>query len=219
VPSLRMASLLTLLCATPLIAQDKEKLCTDIQNRPMRVGQWADYRWTGGRTNGSTMRMALVGTENVGTKPHYWYEIAFNDASRGTGKTIIQILVPGLAFQASAVKALILKSGTEPAMRMSEEAVRMMGSRMGQNFATEFAHKCQETEVVGWEQVTVPAGTFRALHVRHTGEQTDAWLLSDLYFGLLKATLKDGSSMALTARGADAKSSITETPTMMSFPH
>ena len=218
-PSLRMASLLTLLCATPLIAQDKEKLCTDIQNRPMRVGQWADYRWTGGRTNGSTMRMALVGTENVGTKPHYWYEIAFNDASRGTGKTIIQILVPGLAFQASAVKALILKSGTEPAMRMSEEAVRMMGSRMGQNFATEFAHKCQETEVVGWEQVTVPAGTFRALHVRHTGEQTDAWLLSDLYFGLLKATLKDGSSMALTARGADAKSSITETPTMMSFPH
>ncbi|HXO86078.1 MAG TPA: hypothetical protein VN803_11205 [Gemmatimonadales bacterium] len=213
-----MASLLTLLCATPLVAQEKDKLCTDIQNRPMRVGQWADYRWTGGRTNGSTMRMALVGTENVGNTPHYWYEVAFNDAARGSGKTIIQILVPGLGFQASSVKSLILKSGTEPAMRMSEEAVRMMGSRMGQNFATEFAHKCQETEVVGWEQVTVPAGTFRALHVRHTGEGTDAWLLSDLYFGLLKATLKDGSSMELSGRGSDAKSSITETPTLMPFP-
>jgi hypothetical protein len=213
-----MVSLLTLLCASPLMAQEKDKLCTDIQNRPMRVGQWADYRWTGGRTNGSTMRMALVGTENVASRPHYWYEIAFNDAGKGTSKTIIQILVPSLGFQASAVKGLILKSGTEPAMRMSEEAVRMMGSRMGQNFATEFAHKCQETEVVGWEQVTVPAGTFRALHVRHTGEQTDAWLLSDLYFGLLKATLKDGSSMELVGRGTDAKSSITETPTMMPFP-
>lgn len=217
-PSLRIVSLLTLLCASPLIAQEKEKLCNDIQNRPMRVGQWADYRWTGGRTNGSTMRMALVGTENVGTTAHYWYEVAFNDASRGSGKTIIQILVPGLGFQASAVRGLILKSGTDPAMRMSEEAVRMMGSRMGQNFATEFAHKCQETELVGWEQVTVPAGTFRALHVRHSGEGTDVWLLGDLYFGLVKATLKDGSSMELAGRGADAKSSITEPPQMMPFP-
>ena len=217
--SLRMVSLLTLLCATPLIAQDKEKLCTDIQNRPMRVGQWAGFRWTGGRTDGATMRMALVGTEAVGDAPHYWYEIVFTEPSKGVqGKTILQILVPGLGFQASAVRGLILKSGASQAMRMPEEMVRMMGSRMGQNFATEFAHKCQEMDVVGWEQVTVPAGSFRALHVRHAGEQTDAWLLPDLYFGLLRATLKDGSSLELTGKGADAKSSITETPQMMPSP-
>ena len=94
----------------------------------------------------------------------------------------------------------------------------MMGSRMGQNFATEFAHKCQEMDVVGWEQVTVPAGSFRALHVKHAAEQTDAWLIGDLYFGLLRATLKDGSSLELTGKGADAKSSITETPQMMPSP-
>jgi hypothetical protein len=65
----------------------------------------------------------------------------------------------------------------------------------------------------------VPAGSFRALHVKHAVDQTEAWLVPDLYFGLLRATLKDGSSMELTARGDDAKSSITETPRMMPFPH
>jgi hypothetical protein len=211
-----MLSLLTLLCASPLIAQDKEKVCTDFQNRPMRVGEWADYRWKGGRTEGSSMRMALVGTEAVAGKPNYWYEIAFSDAKRG--KTILQVLVPGFGFQASSIHGLILKSGTEPAMRMPEQMVQMMAGQMGQNFATEFARKCQEMDLVGWEQLTIPAGTFRALHVRHAGEQTDAWLVPDVYFGLVRAQLKDGSSMEMTGKGTGAKSSITETPQMMPSP-
>jgi hypothetical protein len=212
-----MVSLLMLLGASPLVAQDKEKLCTDLQNRPMRVGEWADYRWKGGRSDGSAMRMALVGTEAVAGKSNYWYEIAFNDATRG--KTIIQVLIPSLGFQASSVHGLIIKSGTEPAMRMPEQMIQMMGNQMNKNFATEFARRCQQMDVVGWEQLTVPAGTFRALHVKDAAEQTDAWLLADLYFGLLKATLKDGSAMELTGRGQGAKSSITETPQMMPSPH
>lgn len=214
---MRMVSLLMLLCASPLVAQDKEKLCTDLQNRPMRVGEWADYRWTGGRSDGSAMRMALVGTEAVAGKSNYWYEIAFNDATRG--KTIIQVLIPSLGFQASSVHGLIIKSGKEPAMRMPEQMIQMMGNQMNKNFATEFARRCQQMDVVGWEQVTVPAGSFRALHVKDAAEQTDAWLLADLYFGLLKAKLKDGSAMELTGRGQGAKSSITETPQMMPSPH
>src|SRR4051812_44726041 len=214
---MRMVSLLMLLCASPLVAQDKEKLCTDLQNRPMRVGEWADYRWKGGRSDGSAMRMALVGTEAVAGKSNYWYEIAFNDATRG--KTVIQVLIPSLGFQASSVHGLIIKSGTEPAMRMPEQMIQMMGSQMNKNFATEFARRCQQMDVVGWEQLTVPAGTFRALHIKDAAEQTDAWLLADLYFGLLKATLKDGSAMELTGRGQGAKSSITETPQMMPSPH
>src|SRR5262245_60754356 len=214
-----MVSLLTLLCASPLVAQDKEKICTDLRTRPMRVGQWAGYRWTGGRSDGATMRMALTGTEAVAGAPHYWYEIVYDDPKNPSGKTIVQILVPGLGFQAASVRGLILKSGKQPAMRMSEEAVRLMGGRMeGGNYATEFARKCQEMTVVGWEQVTVPAGSFRALHVRDAADQVDAWLLPDLYFGLLRAKLKDGSSMELTGKGADAKSSITETPQMMPSP-
>jgi hypothetical protein len=215
VHSLRMVSLLMLL-ASPLVAQDKEKICTDLQNRPMRVGEWADYRWKGGRSDGSTMRMALVGTEAVAGKPNYWYEIAFNDATRG--KTILQVLVPGFGFQASSIHGLIMKSGTEPAMRMPEQMVQMMAGQMDRSFEADFTRKCQQMTVVGWEQLTVPAGTFRALHVKDSAEQTEAWLVPDVYFALARAQLKDGSSMELTGKGAGAKSSITETPQTMPSP-
>ena len=211
-----MVSLLMLLAASPLAAQDKEKICTDLQNRPMRVGEWADYRWKGGRADGSTMRMALVGTEAVAGKPNYWYEIAFNDATRG--KTILQVLVPGFGFQASSIHGLIMKSGTEPAMRMPEQMVQMMAGQMDRSFEADFTRKCQQMTVVGWEQLTVPAGTFRALHIKDTAEHTEAWLVPDVYFALARAQLKDGSSMELTGKGTDAKSSITETPQMMPSP-
>ena len=210
--------LFALLIAAPLAAQDKEQLCNDIQHRPMRIGQWAGYTWTGGgrASSGSKMRMAVVGTEAVDGAPYYWFELTFTDAAKGDrGRTIVQVLVPGLAFQAAGMRGMIMKSGSDPAMRMPEEMVRMMAGRLGDNFATEFAHKCHEMEVVGWEQVTVPAGSFRALHVVNKSDQTDAWIAPDLYFSLVRAKLKDGSAMELTGRGADAKSSITETPVPM----
>jgi len=34
-------ALFALMFAAPVAAQDKEKLCNDIQHRAMRVGQWA----------------------------------------------------------------------------------------------------------------------------------------------------------------------------------
>jgi hypothetical protein len=208
--------MLSLACAAPLIAQDKEKICTDFQNRPMRVGEWANYRWKGGRSDGSTMRMALVGTEAVAGTPNYWYEIAFDDTRHG--KTVIQALVPGFGFQGSSIHGLIMKSGTEPAMRMPEQMVRMMAGQLNQNFGAEFARKCRQMDVVGWEQVTVPAGAFRALHIKDAAEQTDAWVVPDLYFGLARAQLKDGSAMEMTGKGTGAKSSITETPRTMPSP-
>lgn len=205
---------LAVLLAAPLslAAQDKEKLCRDIQNRPMRVGQWAGYRWTGGREDASTIRFAVVGTEAYQGSPHYWYEMQMTDPSKGDkGRTIIQMLVPSLAFQKGVVRGIVMKSGTEPAMRMPEQMVAMMGSRMASSVAAEMARSCLEMEVVGWEQVTVPAGTFRALHIRHPQENTEAWVRPELYFGMVQVTMKDGT-MVLTGHGTDARSSITETP-------
>lgn len=219
-PSAKMLALLALCVASTLAAQDKEQLCTDIQKRPMRVGQWASYNWIGGRSEGNSMRMAVVGTETVNGTPYFWYEMSFTDPKKGDkGKTIMQMLVPGLTLQTGAVRGLIMKSGTDPAMRMPDQMVSMMGGQMAnQNFAAEIGRRCREMDLVGWEQTTVPAGTFRALHIRSTAEQTEAWVLPDLYFALLKATMKDGSSMVLTGRGMDAKSSITETPQTMPSP-
>ena len=216
-PSAKTLSLLALFLASSLAAQDKEQLCNDIQKRPMRVGQWASYNWSGGRADGSSVRMAVVGTETVGGTPYFWYEMSFSDPKKGDkGTTIMQMLVPGLTLQAGAVRGLIMKNGNDPAMRVPDQMVSMMGGRMAnQNFAAEIARRCREMEFVGWEQITVPAGAFRALHIKSAPEQTEAWVLPDLYFGLLKATMKDGSSMVLTGRGMDAKSSIAETPQTM----
>jgi len=55
--------------------------------------------------------------------------------------------------------------------------------------------------VVGWESVTVPAGTFRALHVT-TGDGGEVWASRDVPFGLVKTHGKQGD-LALTGRGAE----------------
>lgn len=214
-----MLALFALFLVAPLAAQDKDQICNDIQRRPMRVGQWASYGWTGGRNEGTTMRMAVVGTETMRGSPYFWYEMSFIDPTKGDkGKVIMQMLVPGLTLQTGDVRGLIVKTGNEPAMRMPEQMIGMMGGRLAnQNFAAEFTRRCREMELVGWERVTVPAGTFRALHLKSAAEQSDAWLLPDFFFGLVQATTKDGS-MQLTGRGTDAKSSITETPQTMPFP-
>jgi len=194
-------------------AQDQDELCRAVQNRPVTVGQWASYAWTGGRSDGTTMRMAIVGTEAQEGTSYFWYEMSLNDPKRGDkGKTIIQMLVPGLAYQAGGIRGLVMKTGTEQAMRMPDAMVRMMGSRVAPNLAAEIARGCQEMEVVGWEEVTVPTGALRALHIRNTKEGTEAWLRPELYFAVVKVVLKDGAEMALTGSGADAKSSITEQP-------
>src|SRR3954468_19640458 len=88
-----LALFAVVVAASSLAAQDKNQLCNDMQRRPMRVGQWATYNWTGGRTAGTTMRVAVVGTEAVGGSPFYWYEMSMNDPKKGPkGKMVMQML-------------------------------------------------------------------------------------------------------------------------------
>jgi hypothetical protein len=216
-PTLVLAVLLAALPPTAR-AQDKDKICQDIQHRPMTVGQWASYSWTGGRSDGTTMRFAIVGTEAQGGATYYWYEMTIVDPKHGAkGKTIIQMLVPGLGYLSGGLRGMIMKSGDAPATRMPDQMVQMMGGRMASNIAAEMTRRCLEMEFVGWEEVTVPAGPFRAIHIRDPKDQTEAWVRPELYFGMVKVMMKDGT-MVLTAHGGGAKSSITETPRPMMGP-
>ena len=215
---LALALAAVLAAPAPVRAQEKDAICRNIQNRPLHVGQWASYVWTGGRSDGSSMRFAVVGSEAYRGTTYYWYEVSLNDPGRGAqGHSIFQVLVPDLGYQAGSVRGLIMKTGDDPAVRMPDAMVRMMGSRIGANVAGEVARACQRMELVGWEQVTVPAGTFRALHLRDAQENTEAWVKLDLDFAMVKVVMKDGT-MALTGHGAGAKSSITETPRDMMAP-
>ena len=102
-------------------------------------------------------------------------------------------------------------------MKISGQMAGMMGERAGQNnSASDWAGRCNAAHVIGWESVTVPAGTFRALHVK-ADDGGEAWASAEIPFGLVKVHDKR-NELVLTGRGSDAKSSITEKPLEMSLP-
>lgn len=197
--------------AGPLAAQNLDQVCQDI--RSIKVGQWVEWNLSG-QEKGS-IRMAVIGTEQRQGTPYYWLEMSMTDPDRG--KMIMQDLVPGFPFQPADVQAIVMKAGDQPAMRMPEQMVQMMRSRAPKNPGMDFAQSCKAGKVIGWESVTVPAGTFKALHLEDTtstgpgAERGDVWVSPDVAFGLVKVSTPKGS-MELAAKGTDAKSQITETP-------
>jgi len=193
-------------------AKDQERICAQIQNRTPAVGSWASYNWTGGRSNGTTMRMAVVGQEPQDGKTYYWYEVTIADPSRPRDKMILQLLVAGLGT--GNVRSIVMKSGQQPAMKMPPQMIQMVNASPGMNMAADLARQCQTMDVVGWELLTTTVGEIRALHLRNTasGMASEVWVQPDLPFAMVKSVLKDGGVMELGAQGTDAKSSISETP-------
>jgi len=193
-------------------AADKQRICSQVENHAFTVGSWATYNWTGGQTNGSTLRMAVVGKEAHESTTYYWYEVTIEDPQHPNAKMILQTLVPSLGSKVG-VRAVIMKSGDQPAMKMPPQMVQMVNATPGMNVTAEIARDCQEMDVVGWEDVTVPAGHFRALHMKHPRTALEVWVRPDLEFAMVKGNLKDGGVLELKAQGTGAKSSISETPT------
>src|SRR5207302_1088326 len=135
---------------------DKQQICSQIENRPFTVGNWATYNWTAGQTSASTLRMAVVGKEAHEGTTYYWYEVTIDDPQRPNAKMILQTLVPSLGSKAG-VRAVIMKSGDQPAMKMPPQMVQMINSTPGTNITAEIARDCQEMAVVGWARITVAA--------------------------------------------------------------
>ncbi|HEV2751154.1 MAG TPA: hypothetical protein VGV12_11585 [Gemmatimonadales bacterium] len=177
-----------------------------------QVGQWASFDATAS-TGGGKLRLAVVGSERSGDSTFYWFEVnaAGKDPSRSG---IVQILAPNLASGATSPRALIVKWGGQPAVKVSGQMAGMMAQKEGQgSSAFDWAAQCTSAHVVGWESVTVPAGTFRALHVT-ANDGTEVWGSREVPLGMVKLRSKKGD-LTLSARGTDAKSSITEKPLEM----
>lgn len=199
---------------------ERDKICNQIEARGYTVGKWATYRGTGGQSGGSTLRMAVLSQEPHDGTAYYWYEVSLDDPQHPKSRMIMQMLIPGIGDRAGRVRAVVMKTGDQPAMKMPPQMIQMINSTPGLNISAEIAKGCQQMEVVGWEQVSVPAGQFRALHMRRAGGAGDAmvseiWVQPDLQFAMVKGIMKDGGVMELTGQGTGAKSSITETPVAM----
>ncbi|PYP02207.1 MAG: hypothetical protein DMD25_10550 [Gemmatimonadetes bacterium] len=211
----KLSAALTLgaLATLPLAAQsptDLADVCKVLGGA--KLGQWASFNGTSGGSGGK-IRLAVVGSERSGDSTLYWFEVSF--AGKDPGKSgVVQILTGSLASGLESPRALVFKAGPQPAMKISGEMVGMVGKQGRDNTtAFDWAGRCSGAHVVGWESVTVPAGTFRALHVT-TDDGGEVWASREVPFGLVKTHGKQGD-LALTGRGTDAKSSITETPLEM----
>ena len=202
--------------AAPLAAQEMAELCRAALH--ITPGQWSSYRYVGGKGDGTTMRLAIVNTARVSDSTFYWYEMrTVQGGKTEQDATIVQMLVAGLGTPKIEIRDLVMKSGTHKAMRYPQMLLHMMAGPIAKGVASETGRRCtsERIEVVGWESVTVPAGTMRALHLKDVESGGDAWFSPQVPFGTVKVVGKDGFVMELTASGHDAKSSITETPQEM----
>ncbi len=196
--------------AAPAVAQDLSQMCEKVKD--VQVGQWAEFQMSSGGMGGSGgMRLAIVGTQDVAGSEAYWIELRMTGDQ---GSVITQILVGGYPYDPEQIHEMVLKMGNQPAMKVPGQMMGMMRDRMGTNPALNAAEKCAEAEIVGWESVTVPAGEYRALHIKPVDAQGDVWALDSVPFGLIRFMSADGE-IVLVGYGMDATSSITETPQAM----
>jgi hypothetical protein len=170
------------------------------------AGSWASYH-----SDDGTMRMAILGNETRDGKSMLRMELSRTSKD---GPMIMQLLVPGYPYEMTDIHDLVMKAQGRPAMRMNDQMLAMMRSRMPKDVMAE-ACSAQNMTRVGEESVTVPAGTFQTTHYRNAESGNDVWLSTAVPFGLVKNHSGNGGDIVLTGTGTDAKSQITETPQEM----
>lgn len=210
----RWGGLVLAVTLTPAL-QGQELAAVCQASRKATVGQWASYQISGGPHNGATLRFAIVNTERRGDSTLYWFEVRTMSPSDPSHNSVMQMLVPSFDVEQSGIRSMVMKMGSEPAMKMPDQMIGMMGQRMGgHNPGLDIARRCLAAQVIGSETVTVPAGSFKALHLKGA-DGGEAWMSADIPFGIVKVLMKDNSTMLLSGKGMDAKSGITETPQEM----
>ena len=197
------------LIAMPAGAQDIEKVCDAIGG--VELGDWAEFKMEGPQAaQVSGIRFAIV---DRGNPQELWFELK---AATAQGEQIVQLQVPDFPFKGDEVTQGIVKAMQMPAMRMPDQMLGMMQQQMQSNPMLDVAEQCRGSELIGEEDVTTPAGSMKAWHLK-VADGNDAWVSGDVPFGIVKGTTGEssGDTMVLTGYGNDATSSITEEPQAM----
>ncbi|HYK09618.1 MAG TPA: hypothetical protein VEV39_02340 [Gemmatimonadales bacterium] len=204
---------LTAVAAYPAPAQDLAALCREAAHPP--VGSWSEYEFVGGQQNGAKIRISVVGTEAVGDTSFLWIEMAMDSVGMGPGfgartSGVIKMLVPNFGPGMGHPHTAIMKLAGTPAMTLP------LGDALaGPDNAASGLSRCEDSKSLGWENVIVPAGSFRALHVQDPDSHSDEWVVPNLPLGLVRAVNDEqsgGGQMVLVNHGTGATTSITEKP-------
>lgn len=170
-------------------------------------GGWAEYQ-----TDSGTMRIAYLGKESSGER----VEMSMTRASgrRGrNGPMVMQMVVPNYPYEMTEVKEVVMQMGEDPPMKMSEQMLGMMRSRMP-NASQMSDEACGRMTEVGRESITVPAGTFQTTHYRDAERGNDVWVTASVPFGMVKA-VAEGRTVVLAASGTGATTKLVGTPQEM----
>ncbi|MDH3495282.1 MAG: hypothetical protein OER21_00770 [Gemmatimonadota bacterium] len=172
------------------------------------VGQWAAYRLSVGSADRVTgLRSAITGDERINGTTFVWQQIT---TTGDVGEVAVRMLVPGDPYRPTDIRrAIVQLPGQEP-LELPPHLVAQFGAEHGTGAAPDPMETCREGHALDWEMVTVPAGTFRALRVRHVrdGRTADTWLVPGIPFGQVR-TIVSGASPAeraevvLTTYGQD----------------
>lgn len=190
--------------ATTATAQDNP--CAAKLPRLPAAGAWSEYQADSGN-----FRMMYVGHEAAGER----LEMAMTRTMRNgqTSNMVMQIVAPSFPYDMAQAKEVVMQMGTNPPMKMSQQMLDMMRSRLPNNQSIS-PEACNRLTRVGTESVTVPAGTFSTTHYRDAQDSTDVWIDTSVPFGMVKVVGSHRTIM-LKAKGTGGTSGIHGTPQEM----
>jgi hypothetical protein len=191
-----LLALTAALVAAPAAAQGRA--CAARGAKLPAAGAWAEYR-----TGEGTMRMAYLAKETAGER----LELSMTGQR---GAMVMQMVVPGYPYEMTEVKEMVMQREGEAPMRMPEQMLAMMRSRMP-NASQVSEESCGRMIEVGKERITVPAGTFQTTHLRDSTGGTDVWVSASIPFGAVKVVSRD-HTVELMGSGTGATTKLTGTP-------
>jgi len=166
------------------------------------VGSGAQYESTSQDGAKTSLEYAVVGKDTVNGKDAYWLE--WTTSSGRMGEMVMKILISPDSSN-GVTSRMIMQMAGRPPMEMPAQMSRA---------SSQPAPKVDirgESEDVGKESVTTPAGTFACEHYRSKDGSTDTWVSSQVApFGVVKSQGK--TSMVLTKLITGAHDRIVGTP-------
>ena len=202
--ALILAGLALSFAVAPAAAQNS---CAEY-NRTPTIGGWSEWQSKEGK-----VKLAAIGTEQKEGKDLYWIEMQGAQAGPGGKSGILQVLVPAFPYEPGNIQGMIMKTEGQPAMKANDQMLGMMRSHITDSPTTAALRDCASWTKVGDESITVPAGTFKAVHYKDSKSSNEVWVSKDVAFGLVKGSFPGkAGDVLLVGNGTGAKSSITEKP-------
>jgi hypothetical protein len=205
--------LTVILAAAPLVLE-AQAACEGAVRAPA-TGGWGEYVVLAPRRQEpSTVRYAIVGSEERGGRRLVRFETRVRSAGQRAGM-VTQVLVPGYPYEPSTVQDVVVQRGREASVRWGPALLARARASQRSALNRLIVDACTGATLVGQEEVTVPAGTFATRHYRNAEVGSDIWVIEEVPFGLVKVTGAEGASLELLGHGRDARSSITGEPRLV----